>query len=758
MSHQVSVPSFTSSTVQKRDDGYWIEAFKFSKDDKVPGLIVSGLNSGKIQFLENPVNAATTSDDGDSPWKVYDIGEFDTPVASIAVDITGNGLLDVVVCHDFGPTMLDCNMDGGWISWLENPGRKALSDGYWVHRIIGRWPAMHRIKAGYFTQSSILEIIGAPVLHGKHDKVTPVPILCFRAPEKPKEATEWQSHIADNEHFTVVHEITPKKLNGPDGLDSLLVASREGVNWLYFEDGKWTHKSIGLGEERTPEQSATSETPGTGDNWGSGNVDIGRVDDDSFAYIATIDPFHGPTVSVYTKVNEGSEKFTWKRHVLDVYGTPNQRMKYGDGPGHFVVCGDFDGDGDDEFLVSHMGPLDRDENEDAIPPAPGYNPNKGIMYYKAIDLSNGVFAKWKIDINSSARVALGDFNGKKKLDIASIGYNVKQYYEEPDPVVTLISNEIAQSDNTIQSVAKIDEPTIVTSYWDGEGIVYFADPSQVKTPTSVALIQVALIAITAEIHPPGGKIDIQKGEGVKVLYGSISDDAGERHSLGNEPFPHVASTTSTQDYLTADKVKGAIVIRITPLPTPQGDPEEWDDAAKVPVNTTFDLSKAGLVMPPFKFTKVEDLWWGGAFKGREFYNLTGFNFRFLDSKTHIAHMQFWTAGTNVSAGAHNHSNDYFEEIHMGLSLGTKTGGMWQIKPENEDLTQDEAEALPAEGYICKVIHPLEEHGGMWKRDADGNALRGKNNVVVYPWHKWQGGEGPNIDVWLALEFNPDLPL
>ncbi|KAI1774534.1 hypothetical protein F4818DRAFT_418206 [Hypoxylon cercidicola] len=205
---------------------------------------------------------------------------------------------------------------------------------------------------------------------------------------------------------------------------------------------------------------------------------------------------------------------------------------------------------------------------------------------------------------------------------------------------------------------------------------------------------------------------------------------------------------------------GAIVLRIKPIAqegSQMTDPG-WKRASEVPVHTTFDLSKSGLTMPPFKFTKVEDLWWGNGFKGIEFYNLSGFHFRFLGSNMHIAHMQFWIAGTNVSAGAHDHRNDYFHEIHINLSLGTKTGGMSRINPEYEYLTQEEAEKLPAEKYTHRPLKPLEEHGGMWKLDGDGKPLRGKNNVVVYPWHKWQAGEGANVDVWLALEFNPDLPL
>ncbi|KAI1081651.1 hypothetical protein F5B20DRAFT_50631 [Whalleya microplaca] len=394
-----------------------------------------------------------------------------------------------------------------------------------------------------------------------------------------------------------------------------------------------------------------------------------------------------------------------------------------------------------------MGSLDRDDNEDALPPSAGPNPNKGIMYYKAIDLANGVFAKWRIATGSSARVALGDFNGKGNLDVASINYNVVGYYEEPDPCVTVHMNEIVQQTSS-------QNPSMLPSLWDGEGIVYLADPSLVVKSDSMALIEIANIAISIEIYPPGDTVPIGEGEGVKVLYGTLEGASGTRKPLGGAPFPATASTTSSNETLEADSVQGAIILRMTPVP---GTSEsEWPDASKVPVKTTFDLSKVGLTMPSLIFTKVEDLWWGEPFKGREFYNLSGFHFRFLESKTHIAHIQFWIADTGVSAGAHNHSNDYFEEIHVDLSLGTGDGGMSQINEEHEDATQEEAEALPASAYTHKVLPPLYEHGRMWKTDADGNAIRGKNNVVVYPWHKWQAGTGSNVDVWLAHEFNPDL--
>lgn len=121
------------------------------------------------------------------------------------------------------------------------------------------------------------------------------------------------------------------------------MASREGLSWLYYEDSKWRHERLGTGEPWAPWQSATSESPGTGDHWGTGAVDAGRVGDDPFAYLATMDPFHGVAVAVYTKTDRGLDGCMWKRQVLDVFGTPNQNQRKGDGPGHFVLCGDFDG-------------------------------------------------------------------------------------------------------------------------------------------------------------------------------------------------------------------------------------------------------------------------------------------------------------------------------------------------------------------------------------------------------------------------------
>lgn len=82
--------------------------------------------------------------------------------------------------------------------------------------------------------------------------------------------------------------------------------------------------------------------------------------------------------------------------------------------------------------------------------------------------------------------------------------------------------------------------------------------------------------------------------------------------------------------------------------------------------------------------------------------------------------------------------------------------MSRLKDEYEDTPASEIPDLDDTCFDHVPIPALYEHGGLWYRDSYNEAVRGKNNVVAYPWHKWQAGSGDNVDVWLALEFNPDL--
>ncbi|KAF7589483.1 hypothetical protein BBP40_004237 [Aspergillus hancockii] len=755
-----TTPRFSKRTIQdSRKDGYWIGSFQFGGKDTIPGVIVSGLNTGKVEYLENPINRQQGAGETESSWTAYPVANLKTPVAVVAMDITQNGLMDVIVCHDFGDTMIECDMKGGHITWFENPGDGLDPNKTWTPHYIGRWPAMHRLQAGYFTQRAFPELIAAPVIHGRKDKVaktTPVPIIIFQAPEKPLQASEWRRDIVDDQHFTVIHEI---------------VAKREGVSWLYYDEGQWKRELIGSGEQKLPGQQDGSISPGSGDHWGTGSADIGKIGGDSFAYVATIDPFHSTKVCVYTKDSHPIYGRKWKRHILDEYGTPTQLKHWGDGPGHYVTCADIDGDGNDEFLVSMFGPLDRDDDGKPIGPAEqsGRNPNKGIYCYKPVDLEKGIFAKWQIVQESSGRCAVGNFCGNSKSDIASISYNVKDYYQEARPEVTLYRNEANQRHRS--------DARIVGTVWGNEGMVYIPDPTKIgEEPVTRDLIEVAKFRIRVEVYPPRGKIPVKEEEGIKPLYGVLCDTDGEVKPLGGRPFPARESLTTSSDHLSVNTTIGAVILRLTPLAHGSDD---WTKVDDVPVKNIFDLSDVGLETPDMNFVRVRDTWWGGDFKTEYFFNLTGFHFRFQGNKQNIAHMQFWIAGENVDCRLHDHSDKSFKELHTCLYQGSARhkdpcrGGMWApskhdyYKPLDDiKRIRDQCKGNPGDcqgkclvNYMTHCgLAPLEEHGRIWHTDHYGQTIYRKNNTVSYPGHTWIAGPGPNLDVWMALEFDAKLEL
>lgn len=117
-----------------------------------------------------------------------------------------------------------------------------------------------------------------------------------------------------------------------------------------------------------------------------------------------------------------------------------------------------------------------------------------------------------------------------------------------------------------------------------------------------------------------------------------------------------------------------------------------------------------------------------------------------------------TQGTNLNCGVHNHTDAVFQEIHVCLSAGTGDGGMSRLKDAYGDTPPSKIPDLDDSTFDHVPLPALYEHGGLWYRDSYDEAVRGKNNVIAYPWHKWQAGGDGNVDVWLALEFNPELDL
>lgn len=404
MQFKYKQPKFEESLVEGGlQDGYWLDAVDVNGDGKLD-LVASGLAVGEIVWYENP------------GWKKRVIGQLSKPVAMDHLDIDGDGRVDFAVCHDYGECMFHCKPEDGKISWLRNPGNGA--EGPWEQRPVGPLMATHRLRFGRFTQSERPELMGLPVvgpqggLAGVHK---PVRIMLYPRPDDPLGAGEWEGQLVDDQNFRIIHDVLVGKFGGPDALDSVMLATEEGVCWLRHENGAWRTSVLATGELTEYTQTHFK---------GTGNICFGKVEGDPYGYIAAVEPFHGNVVAVYTKEGGGRlDDARWKRTVLDIYGDPNE---HDEGPGHHVMAADFDGDGDDEFLVALRGPW----------------PWQGVFYYKCVDVENAVFTKTRVSTASAARIAVGDFDGDGRIDFATTGYYTPGYFLCDDPRVLVFYNRI----------------------------------------------------------------------------------------------------------------------------------------------------------------------------------------------------------------------------------------------------------------------------------------------------------------------------
>jgi len=367
--------------------GYAVLAIDISGDGKLDIAIV---DSKRFIWLENP------------SWKTHLMQA--TPDASsdnvcfAPNDVDGDGDIDFAVGHDW---QVNNTASGGKIGWLQSPtDPRAL----WTYHPVGEQPTTHRMRWIDWDRDGKRDLVVAP-LKGKDSQApafmdSGVAILTF-SPLIDKPTEPWVRRVIDDS-LHVVHNIDVVDMDS-DGQTELLAASFEGVTHLALT-------GIDSGTDAVKRTHLGVGQAGTAPAIGASEIRLGTLANES-RYLATIEPWHGNHVVVYTEPKaEGQTR--WNRYVLD------DQLKWG----HAVACANLDDDPDQELVIGVRDDLETTHR-------------CGVRIYDPKSPANGTWYRQLIEPGQVAveDLTVGDFDQDGDIDIVAVGratHNAVIYWNE----------------------------------------------------------------------------------------------------------------------------------------------------------------------------------------------------------------------------------------------------------------------------------------------------------------------------------------
>ena len=372
---------------EKLSVGYAVLCVDVNGDGKKDIVVV---DTTRVIWFENPT------------WKMHTIISGITKPDNVCIDafdIDGDGKIDFALGADWKPFNTSA---GGTLQWLK---RGKTLDEPWSVYPIDTEPTVHRIRFADIDGNGKKALISVPLMgRGSSAKNNwtdglPLRVTAYRIPQDPAK-DRWVPEVLD-ESLHVAHNFHPIDVPGEKRQD-ILIASYEGVNLLSKQEGKWKRQHLGAGNQQDPKGKR-----------GASEIKQGKMKNGK-NFIATIEPWHGDQVVVYTEPAQKGQM--WDRHVID------DQLRWG----HAVSCADLDGDGSDELII---GVRDDPAKNDKV------TDRRGVRIYKALD-DNG--AKWQRQIVDSGGVAVEDLTAVDldrdgRIDIVAVGrqtHNVRIYWNE----------------------------------------------------------------------------------------------------------------------------------------------------------------------------------------------------------------------------------------------------------------------------------------------------------------------------------------
>ena len=371
--------------------GYAVSIVDMNADQK-PDVVV--VDTTRVVWYENPT------------WAVHVLIQDQTKKDNVCIaphDLDGDGKPEFALGADWRP--FD-TQTGGTIQWLGRP--QSPSEEKWTVRHIADEPTTHRLRWADIDGDGKAELIVVPLMGRGTTKPlfaeAPVRVLAFSIPADPTK-DRWPMRVL-NEEMHVCHNFQPLDFDGDKDVD-IICTSFEGVNLLTNDGtGKFSRKVIGEGNQATSPNRGASEIK-AGTLAGGGR------------YIATIEPWHGHQVVVYTGPGDAAETGPktglWKRKVVD------EELKWG----HAVWCANLDADADEELVIGIRDDLDEKDP----------TKRRGLRIYDPSDAATGKWARTIVDAGSVAieDLAVADLNADGKADVVAVGrqtHNARIYWNE----------------------------------------------------------------------------------------------------------------------------------------------------------------------------------------------------------------------------------------------------------------------------------------------------------------------------------------
>jgi hypothetical protein len=375
---KAAFPAFEKREIEKGlDIGYAVLLVDIDGDRKTDIVVV---DTHRVVWYQNPT------------WKRRTILEGKTERDNVCIaahDIDGDGKVDLALGAGWRPFN---TKSGGTLQWLKQG--KTL-DEPWKLYPIAEEPTLHRIRFADLDGSGKPVLLVGPLM-GRGSTAAnnwmdgaPARLLAFRIPKDPTR-DRWVPEVVD-QSLHVMHNFWPTIWGRHRGV---LTASYEGVHFIRRDGAAWRRQKLGSGNQDDPKGKR-----------GASEVKMGRLKGGR-PFIATIEPWHGHQVVVYTPPAAGDPKALWTRRVID------DRLRWG----HAVSCADLDGDGVDELIIGVRDNLSNKPGEKC-----------GVRVYKALDERGEKWERHLIDEGGVAveDLAVADLHGDGRPDIVAVGRATK---------------------------------------------------------------------------------------------------------------------------------------------------------------------------------------------------------------------------------------------------------------------------------------------------------------------------------------------